>query len=84
MSKSILALLFGAIMAVGLSTASMVGYAQQTEKSTQAGSAESQAEHADEAGDKDVAANPEGDDVDTREKEGSEGDDVDTGKKTDN
>jgi hypothetical protein len=88
MSKSILALLFGAIMVAGLSTASMVGHAQQTEKFTQAGSTEDQAEQADEAGDKDVAANPEGsregDDVDTRENEGSEGDDVDTGKKTDN
>ena len=72
MSKSILALLFGAIMVAGLSTASMVGNAQQTDRSSQAVAAEDQAEDADEAGDKDVADNPEGsaeDDADTGEDE---------------
>jgi hypothetical protein len=67
-----LLLLFGAVMVAGLNTASMVGIAQQTDKSTQAGAAEDQAEDADEPGDKDVADNPEGSadyDADTGEDE---------------
>jgi hypothetical protein len=79
MSKLILAMLFGAIVMVGLSTPSVVGYAQQTDKSTQAGKSseaatdEDRAEDADETGDNDVGDNPEGmaegDDTDTDEPE---------------